>query len=87
MVCTIKEKSKRTQLWPLCMKFRTHLRDEITVYWLKKKKKKNYKKDLPSSSRQQNILIQSTATPAISEPLHIAVLISQFKRYIHTARV
>ena len=36
MVCTIKE--KRTQLWPLCMKFRTHLRDKITMYWLKKKK-------------------------------------------------
>ena len=71
------------------MKFRTHLRDEITVYWLKKKnnKKKNYKKYLPSSSRQQHILIQATATPAISEPLHIAVFNSQFKRYIHTARV
>ena len=52
----------------------------------KKKKKKNYKKDLPTH-RQQHILVQSTATPAISEPLHIAVLISQFKRYIHTARV
>ena len=63
MVCTIKE-NKRTQLWPLCMKFRTHLRDEITVYWLKKKKKKTIKRtyhhpvdsNTSSSSRQPHPL-------------------------------
>ena len=77
MVCTIKEKSKRTQLWTLCMKFRTHLRDEITVYWLKKKKKKKTIKstyhhpvdsNTSSSRRQPHLLSRNRCTSLSLSP-------------------